>query len=276
MATWQDASSCSATTLSSTVCWRRSTAGWWTPPATEPSASPTACRQAARALVRLQQLLLEDNREVDAQHQLAVRSGLHWSPVLVDEQFVTGEAVHYAARISSTAGAGEIRISEEAFRELPPAMRPLCRRLEPQSLKGISEPVEMLELDWRDPVRFPTRVEIVEAHEVRAIPYQARVALGRLAEHDGKAANDIVLSHPDSKLSKRISRWHAELEMTAEGYLLRALSRAATEVDGRTLAADEATLIQPGSTARLSSVLTLRFLAPGEANETALGTLLES
>ena len=75
--------------------------------------------QGARALVRLQQLLLDDNREVDPQHRLQVRSGLHWSPVLVDRQFVTGESVHLAARIASTAEAGEIRLSQDAFQELP-------------------------------------------------------------------------------------------------------------------------------------------------------------
>ena len=84
-----------------------------------------------------------------------------------------------------------------------------------------------------------------------------------------------MLSHPDANLTQRISRWHAELEMTSEGYLLRALTRAATEVDGRSLGEGEAALIQPGSTVKLSSVLTLRFRAPGAANETALGTLLD-
>ena len=64
--------------------------------------------------------------------------------------------------------------------------------------------------------------------------------------------------------------------MTAEGYLLRTLSSAATEVDGRFLSEGESIPIRPGSTARLASVLTLHFLAPGGDNETALSTLLDT
>lgn len=226
----------------------------------------------AAVLTRLQRLLLEDNSSSLRQHRLEVRSGLHYGPVLTDAQQVSGEAVHLAARIMGSSQPGEIRISEQAFRELPATLRPRCRRLGAQTLKGIGEAVEMLVLDWRDPERFAVAIEIVEAPRVEPIPCQARVSIGRLDEHDGKAANDVVIGHPDPSLEQRLSRWHAELEMTPEGYRLRALSRAATEVDGQALAEGETRLVRPGSTARLGKVLTLRFLAAREPDEATIVT----
>ena len=225
-------------------------------------------------LAQLQRNLLEDNSLQLRAHRLDVRTGLHVGRVLVDEQYVSGEAVHAAARIMGTAGAGEIRISEQAFRELPVVLRPLCRRLEPQHVKGISPPVGMLVLDWRDTTLFPTTIEIVEAETVESIPYQGRVTLGRLAEHEGKVANDIVLAHPDPELTQRISRWQIELEMTAEGYLLRSMSRAVTELDGHRIGEGETAPVRIGSVARLSDVLTLRFQGPpGESDSTVLNAI---
>jgi class 3 adenylate cyclase len=217
----------------------------------------------ARILERFQRLVLEDNRGLPRQDRLEVRSGLHAGPVLVDDKHVSGEAVHIAARIMGTAGAGEIRISDAAFRDLPVARRLLCRRLPPQAVKGVAEPLELMLLDWRDTSRFPTVIEIVECGTVELIPYQGRVSIGRLATHEGLAANDIVLVHPDPVLGQRISRWHAELEMTLDGYVLSAKSRAGTEVDGLSIQEGESAPIRPGSTVRLGNVLTLRFQGPG-------------
>ena len=134
--------------------------------------------------------------------------------------------------------------------------------MESRSLKGIHERVEIFLLDWRDTSRMPTAVEIVECGELHRVPCQTRVRLGRLDEHDGKRANDIVLVHPDADLARRISRWHAELEMTEDGYMLRAVGRAATEVNRHPLAEGERALVRPGTVVQLGNVLTLRFLVP--------------
>ena len=221
----------------------------------------------AGVLIEMQRLLLESNMQTPASHRLRVRSGMHCGRVLVDENFVTGEAVHTAARVMDTGGSGEIRLSQRAFDALPVMLRPLCRRLKPMSLKGVHEPVEILQLDWRDPQRFATLLQIVETGQIVPIPYKMRITLGRLEEHEGKAANDIVLSHPNEALARRISRWHAELDMTPEGYRLRAIGRAATEVDSGKLGEGESALVRPGAVARLGNVLTLRFLGPSQGAE---------
>jgi class 3 adenylate cyclase len=223
-----------------------------------------------RILTQFQRKLLADNSGHSEMNRFEVRSGLHYGLAMVDEHHVSGESVHLAARITRTGGGGEIRLSENAFRELPALLKPLCHRLNAQHAKGIAEPVEMLLFDWRDTALFPTRIEIAESQLLEAIPHQNRVTLGRLAMHEGKTANDIVLEHPDPALSRRISRWHAQLEMTADGYLLRSMGRAPTEVDGQNIGEGQAVLVRPGSVARLSKVLTLHFHGPPEQRDETL------
>lgn len=227
----------------------------------------TTVADAIDTLVRFHRLMLEDNAQVSPANRLGVRSGVHWGPVLADQDRVTGEAVHVASRIGDTGHAGEIRLSNTAFQELPVELRALCEPLPPQSVKGIAEPLQMLELDWRDTDCFATRLEMVELALVVPIPIQSRVTLGRLAVHGGRPANDIVLEHPDPVLSQRISRWHLELEMAREGYVLRSKSQSTTELDGEPVEQGQTGLVRVGSTVKLSQVLTLRFLGPANNTE---------
>ncbi len=228
--------------------------------------------EAAQILIRLQLLLLEDNEAVSEPHRLGVRSSLHYGSVLAEGAFISGTAVNVAARMMGTAGAGEIRLSERAFGELPASMRQRCRRLEAAMLKGVAGPLEMFALDWRDTAVFPVAVEIVEEQRIDPLPCQSRVRIGRLETHEGQTANDLVVAHPDVSLSQRISRWHSELEMRPGGYLLRAVTPASTEVDGYALAEGEARPIRPGSTAVLGKVLTLNFLSAADTADHTLHT----
>ncbi len=224
----------------------------------------------ADILTQFQRNILASNAGLPRSRRLFVRSGLHRGTVLVDGDFVSGEAVNTAARVMGTGGPGEIRVSDQAFRDLPVHQRHLCRRLEPASVKGIPGPVELLLLDWRDTERFPTAMEVVETGRMIPIPFRNRVRMGRLPEYEGKVANDIVLVHFDLELSKRLSRWHAELEMTTDGYRLRSITRAATEIDGVELGEGDSAPVLPGSVARLGQVLTLRFLTPATAEDSTV------
>ena len=52
------------------------------------------------------------------QHQLQVRVGMHWGPVLSDGEAVSGDAVNLCARVAASAEPGEIRLTREVFLEL--------------------------------------------------------------------------------------------------------------------------------------------------------------
>jgi predicted component of type VI protein secretion system len=87
------------------------------------------------------------------------------------------------------------------------------------------------------------------------------VTFGRLAEHDGVRANDIILTLPDEAQLARISRWHFELRKLPDGYYLRPVSEQTTEVDGVAVTRGGQVLIRPGSKVRLGGVMTLAFFS---------------
>jgi hypothetical protein len=216
---------------------------------------------AARALVELQRSIAADNDSRPAEHRLSVRLGLHWGPALTDGTQVSGDSVNLCARVAAAAAAAELRLTVGAYNELTDiALRLRARRLKPVALKGLSDPIELLALDWLDTSVFPTRVRLGDGAEVRLPPLDV-IRFGRLKEQDGVSANDIVLEAPDPDTSARISRWHFELHRRSTGFTLRSVSGAQTEVDGAALKKGGEAAIRPGSKVRVGGVMTLEFVS---------------
>ncbi len=137
-----------------------------------------------------------------------------------------------------------------------------CRPLGPVELKGVSRQIELLALDWRDHSMFPTLFRVEETQEEVALPQQDIISFGRLREHEGTLANDVVLALPDPLQARQISRWHFELRRFADGFRLRPVSDGVTEVDGELIAKGQEVIIKPGSKIRVAHVLTLTFASP--------------
>ena len=117
---------------------------------------------ATEAMTALLQRLSEENEHRSRDQQLVLRIGLHWGHVLTDGVQVTGDAVNLCARIAASADPGQIRLSRELFQELRAEHRLLCRRVGAVPLKGHSRDFELLCLEWRDPMRFPSVLLIQE------------------------------------------------------------------------------------------------------------------
>ena len=75
-----------------------------------------------------------------------VRIGIHCAEVMEVEGKHTGAEIHKAARIAALAGTGQILASREAAQGLGTTETGDSRSV---SLKGIKEPVEIVEIDWR-------------------------------------------------------------------------------------------------------------------------------
>lgn len=231
---------------------------------------------AAQAMVALQNAVSRANDGRPRAHQLCVRIGLHWGHVLTDGAQVTGDAVNLCARLVGCAMAGEIRISRDAFQELGPDQRRLCRPLGSVTLKGIARPVETLALGWRDPARFPSQARVRETGEQIDLPPRDTVSFGRGETVDLTTNHDVILGLPNMLAAKQISRRHFELRARADGYVLKALSSQPTSVDGVALQRDQETPIRPGSCVQLAGVMTLDFVSPdpqhgGAVDETLCG-----
>jgi hypothetical protein len=185
---------------------------------------------------------------------------MHWGSVLTDGGAVTGDAVHVAARVARAADRGAVCLTRQVFQELEPAQRLLCHAMGLRELKGLAQAVELLQLDWRDPAAFPRSVLIEETGECLELPQQDIVTFGRLQEHDGSRANDIVLAHPVPDRAREISRWHFELRRVADGLRLRALSDGATTVDGHRVAKGVDVPVACGARICVAEALSLKLV----------------
>jgi adenylate cyclase len=234
----------------------------------------TSADAAAAACIELEKAIALDNLTSGRDHQLNVRVGIHWGPVLTDDVLVTGESVNLAARVTQSATPGEIRLTQEAYQELPSSIRQRTRALAPVELRGIPRLVSVFALDWRDHDAFPDAVRILETGQSLPLPHQNTIRFGRLKETDGLAANDVVLLLPDETSARKISRWHFELRRHPSAFMLRSVSEQSTEVDGVALGKGGEAPIKPGSVVRVGRVLTLEFFseplpsAPGSADAT--------
>jgi class 3 adenylate cyclase len=229
---------------------------------------------AAAAFIELESAIAVDNLGSGREHQLSVRVGIHWGPVLTDETLVTGDSVNLAARVTQSARPGEIRLTKEAFQELPNSIRLRTHPLGPIELKGIPRLVPVFALDWRDHDAFPDAVRLVETGQVIQLPNQDTIRFGRLKENDGLPANDVVLLLPDETATRKISRWHFELRRHSDGFMLRPVSEQPTEVDGLSITKGKEVPVKPGSLVRVGRVLSIEFFsdpipsAPGSADAT--------
>jgi class 3 adenylate cyclase len=212
-----------------------------------------------RGIVAFQQAMARENAARAREHQLAVRIGLHWGSVLTDGALVTGDSVHVAARVARAAEPGGVYLTRQVFLEFGPELRLHCHPIGTRELKGVAQPVDLLELDWRDPAAFPRRVLIEETEEHIALPQKDIVSFGRLHEPEGARANDIVLFHPDPARSRQISRWHFELRRAPDGLRLRTLSDGVTTIDGKPVAKGVDVPVRSGTRIGVANTLTLRL-----------------
>ena len=221
-----------------------------------------AADAALGALMELQTAVSRANAARSREHQLRLRIGAHWGPVLTDGVAVSGDAVNLCARVAGCAEPGEIRLTREMFQESSAAHRLKCRSLGAAELKGVARQIELFVLDWRDRELFPTHIRIEETANERRLPDQDIISFGRLREHEGAAANDVVLTLDDPQHALQISRWHFELRRFPDGFRLRPLSDRQTEVDGTPVPKNGQVAVKAGSKVRVARVLTLTFLSP--------------
>jgi class 3 adenylate cyclase len=222
-------------------------------------AFPTASKAVA-GIIAFLRAAAGANESRGHQHQLQVRIGMHWGSVLTDGTAVSGDAVNLCARVTTCTEPGEVRLTRGLFLELERTFRLNCHPLGFITLKGFDQPVELLVLDWRDPTRFPRSLLVEETDERIALPQQDIVTFGRLVNHAGARANDIVLSHPDPSVLRQVSRWHFELRRSEHGLCLLALSDGITTVDDIQVARGHAVDVRADARIGVAGVLTLRLI----------------
>jgi len=104
-----------------------------------------AFRPAIECAVAIKRSLFDHRRTHGFAPQ--VRIGLHTAPAQRQGASYRGKGVHTTARIAALAEGGEIVASRETVESAPPGITLSAPR--PVTLKGLSEPLEVVTLAWR-------------------------------------------------------------------------------------------------------------------------------
>ncbi len=84
-----------------------------------------------------------------AGHKLGIRVGFNAGPVLERDGDIFGDAVNVAARLCAQAQQDQIITSGETHAHLSAIVRAACRRLYSIQIKGKTQSVELVQLQWR-------------------------------------------------------------------------------------------------------------------------------
>jgi adenylate cyclase len=154
-----------------------------------------------------------------SEHELEVRVGVHCGEVVEDRGDIFGDAVNTASRIVGVAKPAEILITATLRDALPPFMQGIVRAVQPVSVKGKRDPIELYAILKSDNggggddisqticmTREETSSAPADGH--LELSYQGQklsVGPGEDVTIGREAGNELVIS------SKHVSRLHARV-----------------------------------------------------------------
>jgi hypothetical protein len=106
-------------------------------------------QNAMSAAVAIQKKLQDVNKNKENNIPINVRIGLNYGEGIVEEKDIFGDVVNVAARFEALAQSGEIYLSESVFQALPDKGEFYTRIIKQATLKGKSEPVNVMKLFYK-------------------------------------------------------------------------------------------------------------------------------
>jgi adenylate cyclase len=157
------------------------------------------------------------------QIQLAIRVGFHFGPAIEEAADYFGDAVNVAARMAGKAKAGRVITNGDTVAAMSPLLRQATRELDPTTVKGKMEEMQIVEVMWadseesttlapRDATRHLQELTLVVKHGAITLKLDAampRASMGR------DAGNDIVTA------DRMASRVHARIEFSRGKFFLK-------------------------------------------------------
>jgi adenylate cyclase len=183
---------------------------------------------AVACSVAVQRGMLARNAEIAENRHLVFRIGINLGDVIVEGDDILGDGVNVAARLESLAPPGGLCVSDAAVQQLGGRLDIELRRLGPQRLKNIAEPV--IAWAWHlDPARLDDLARWNSANDRPAVAVLPLLNLS--ATEDGEFFADGLTEDIITQLS-RVSGLH----VTARGSVFAYKGRGAAPRDvGRDL-----------------------------------------
>jgi len=107
-----------------------------------------SAQDAVRAAVRIQQGMDRLNMSGMFKTPVLMRVGIHTGECILEKDDIFGDTVNTASRFESSAGAGEIYLSEDTFNALSDKSEIYCRFIREVELKGKREPYKAYKAFW--------------------------------------------------------------------------------------------------------------------------------
>ncbi len=105
---------------------------------------------ALNSAISIQRTLREFNAERHQNEQIHVRIGINYGTAIVDKGDVFGDVVNVASRVESLAGADEIFITEDMYREVKNFDEFIFRYVDESRVKGKTEAVKVYRAVWHE------------------------------------------------------------------------------------------------------------------------------
>jgi len=166
--------------------------------------------------------------------ELCVTVGFHSGEVIPDAGDVYGNAVNVAARVASFAEANEIYTTEAVVNQLSEQHRYNAQRLDEVEFKGVSRPMEVYRIHWRNDNSETTIMTAISPVDPRTVSTALTLRVGHTSISVsvdnpvvtlGRDSNNMMIVDTES-----VSRNHAKIELVRGRYLLHDFSTNGTYV----------------------------------------------
>ncbi len=117
-------------------------------------------RQADDAVMAASEMQLSLDGKRPGQYHVRIHVGLHYGPVLVEENDIFGDTVNAAAYLTAVAAADQILTTEATERNLSPALRSSVRPVFKVVLKGSTDESTVYQVVWHSDVAELTDVNM--------------------------------------------------------------------------------------------------------------------
>jgi class 3 adenylate cyclase len=165
-----------------------------------------------------------DSDETSSREGVAVRIGFHSGTALLEGDDVFGQAVNVAARVASLAKREQILATAETLTDARPG-QVAARSLGAVYVSGKIEPIDVVEISWREPG------DVTTLHPPVAIPVQKGIVVTLKLRHLGRTFRLDAHSRPLTLGRDRrsglvidaewVSRDHAVIECQWGHFLVR-------------------------------------------------------
>jgi len=157
-------------------------------------------------------------------HQVAIRIGCHYGPVVLERKDIFGSSVHTANRMTSQAKAGQLILTADTVQRLSAEWRAVTRQIDVTPVRGHRDEVELFEVLWQQEDATSMLPSIAIDAKTGHRPMRVRLRYRGREYVVGEGRDSLTLGRSEESdiivKGGLISRIHARIELARNKFLL--------------------------------------------------------